>query len=203
MKKLLKMRRVMFACLMTAVMTALASCEAAPSESSQPESTPASNVSEISTPTEESEKPEEETAAELAVGNSATLGDWGITVTSWEIVPEIQDSTGFLSFTPTEGNQFIVISATVTNNGTEAATFLPSFALNNDVTAKIYYNGEYEYSSTNLLGEESELHDASLNPLTNKSGTITYDVPSAVTAGTEPLVITFEAGTESITFKLR
>ena len=201
------MKKVMFACLMAAIMVTFAACEGTSLESSQSGSSittedSSANEAEDSS-TEESEDSSAEEATEIATGESATLGDWEISVTAWETSTEIADSSGYFSFTPTEGNQFIVVSATVTNNGTASNTFLPTFALNDDVTAKIYYNGEYEYSATQLLGEENSLHDATLNPLTSKSGIIVYDVPPAVTEGTEPLVITFEAGTESITFKLR
>lgn len=202
------MKKVWLACLIATVMTAFTSCTAIPFQSLKMES----SVAESSIATEESfeeeteepsQKPFEETATELAVGDSAALEDWEISVTAWEVVSEIRDSTGFMVFTPEEGNQYIVVSTIVTNNGNTADVFLPSFSMYHDVSAKIYYNHEYEYSATRLLGEKNDLHDSHLNPLTNKSGTIVYDVPPAVTEGTEPLSITFEAGTDSITFKLR
>ena len=202
------MKKLVLVCLAAMMAVSLAACSESPSEASQPESSTVESATESSatesSDTEEvSDEPSEEESTELAVGDTASLQDWEISLTAWETTSEIQDSTGFISFTPTEGNQFIVISTTVTNNGTASGTFLPSFALSDDVKAKIYFNGEYEYSSTQLLGEENDLHNTALNPLTSKSGTIVYDVPPAVTDGTEPLVITFEAGTEPITFKLR
>ena len=205
------MKREIVACLIVVVMMAFTSCVALPTEFSQSNSSEGSSstvdfseeTEEVESSKEENDESSEEENTELAMGESATLGDWDISVTSWETVSEIPYSSGYFTFVPTEGNQYIVVSATVTNNGTSSNSFLPTFATYDDVTAKIYYNEKYEYSSSQLLGEDSDLHDSTLNPLTSKSGIIAYDVPPAVTEGTESLVITFEAGKESVSFKLR
>ena len=150
------------------------------------------------------EAPEENHAVPLAIGEEAELGDWNISVTSFEFAPQIDDSTGYMYFAPdSEGSQYGIVSVSVTNNGTEAGTFLPSYPISGDVAATMFYNTDYEYSSTHLLGYENELHDAFLNPLSSISGNIVFELPDAVVNGTEPISIGFTDGSDSVEFSLR
>lgn len=108
-----------------------------------------------------------------------------------------------MKFDPDSGNQYAVVSMTVENTGKTSASFLPTFSMNEDVSAKIIYNKDYEYSATQLLGYDLDLHDSSLNPLTSKSGNIAFEVPAAVVTGSESIVIVFSQGDDSIEFTLR
>ena len=145
--------------------------------------------------------PEPEAAA-FAVGETSTLGDWGITVSGFEVKDRIDSDYGTY-FSPENGNRFGVVSLTVTNNGKSSASFLPSFSLSDDVSAKIYFGDGYEYSATSLLGHDQDMHDATLNPLTSKEGIIAFDLPNAVTNSEDLLVFTLSAGSESVTYALR
>ncbi len=137
------------------------------------------------------------------VGNEATLGDWSITVTSCDFKDKIANPSGFGEFTPDSGNKFISISASITNNGKQSATFLPSFATNEDVTAILNYNDGYEYQLTNLIGLDTTLIDSTMNPLTSKEGIIAFEAPDAVVSGTESLILVFSSGEQSVNFSLR
>lgn len=174
------------------------------------ENTPASNSSTNTSSADSSQlasqsldTDESGSQESYAIGETATLGDWEITVTACDFKDKISDSSGYGQFAPDDGNKFIVISASITNNGKQSETFLPSFATNTDISAIINYNGGYEYQMTNLLGLDSMLVDSSMNPLTSKSGIIVFEAPDAVVSGSESLILQFSAGEEIVSFALR
>lgn len=138
----------------------------------------------------------------LSIGDSATLGDWEISVTDFYYTDKI-DMTSYTYYHPDEGNQYAVVAVQVANKGKDASTFLPTYSLSNDVRAKVYYAGEYEYSATNLLGVNEDLHDSTMNPLASKEGIIVFSVPDEVVNGEDSLCLTFSANRNEITFSLR
>lgn len=147
------------------------------------------------------EEPSDEENKPLAIGESAELGTWSISVTGFEFSTKIDN--GYSYFEPDAGNQYGIVSVSVTNNGTQADSFLPSFGLGDDVSGKLLYNEEYEYSSTQLLGYDADLHDEFLNPLSSASGVIVFELPEVVVNGAESLTINFNAGVDSTSFALR
>lgn len=181
-----------------AMCISLVGCGGAPS-STQPVSPSPTTVTtpDVSTP----EPTPEPSAANLAINDSVDLGDWNITVTGFELTTRIDN--GYTYFSPDEGNQYAVVSVSVVNNGKQSASFLPSFSMGDDIRAKVYYNGDYEYSSVQLLAYDKDLHDESMNPLTAKDGVIVFTVPDAVANGEEGLVITFTLGSDNATFDLK
>nr|WP_304058265.1 DUF4352 domain-containing protein [Enterocloster clostridioformis] len=86
----------------------------------------------------------------LAIGEEGTLKDWSIVVTNAEIADSIKEND-YYGFSPEEGNKYMAIDVTVSNNGKNAANFLPSFGMGDDISAKVLYQGDYEFSATNLL----------------------------------------------------
>lgn len=167
------------------VTTSIVSSEA----SATPEPTPAP------TPTPEP------TPSALTMGTEFSLGDWAITVSSMEFMSVIPN--GYLQFEPTEGNQFLVVHTSVTNNGKESDTFLPSFAITGDVNSTVMFGDGYEFTPTSLLGYEDGLHDTALNPLSTKDGVIAFDVPQTVVDSTDPLTIVFTLDGEQVEVTLR
>lgn len=137
-----------------------------------------------------------------ALGNSAELKDWSINVSDVKIVDSIAGSLG--SFSPKEeGNTYLQVFVTVDNIGKTADSFLPSFAIGDDVIAKVLYSDGYEFTASNLLGYTNDLHDSSINPLSSKTGEIVYEIPSQVADSEEALLLQFSSGNESVTFNLR
>lgn len=195
------MKKVIFCVAMSAVLTvSLCACSQNPSptESSAPHVTPGAEppaASMAPTPAPAVE------AAELAIGETAEVGDWTVSVTAFEFSTEIDNGYGY--FSPDEGNQYGVVSMTVTNNGTETGTFWPSFSLGDDIIGGITYDGTYEYSSVQLLAYDEDMHNKSMNPLTTATGKIVFELPDAVASDTAPLVITISQGSNSATFNLR
>lgn len=186
------MKKKMLSLVLAAFVLLLTACGAtnsdAPSKTAKPQPT--------ATPTPTPE------VSLLSIGDSAVLGDWEICLSDFYYADKINQSS-YIYFSPDEGNQYAVVAVHVTNNGSAADTFLPSFHRNTDVQAKVYYADEYEYSATNLLGVSEDLHDSSMNPLTSKDGIIVFSVPDTVVNGEDSLSITFSAGRNEITFSLR
>lgn len=196
------MKKLM-ASMLAALLVLLCACEAStPTITDHPPAT-AGNAetgqAEENVPASEPESTPEPSA--LSVGEEVALNNWLITVTSFDVVSEIAGDYGY--FSPDEGNQFGVVSLSVTNNGKEADTFLPSFAFGSDVRAKILYDTDYEYTSTSLLAHSSDMHDSSMNPLTSQSGIIAFQLPDVVVDGDGSLVLVFSAELESVEFVLR
>lgn len=151
---------------------------------------------------EEEPKPEENPEIIYNIGDSASLKDWTINVTDAQIVGSIAADYG--TFNPNEeGNKYIDVFATVTNDGKQADNFLPSYGFGDDVNAKILYSDGYEFSATNLLGYDSDLHDSNINPLSSQTGEIAFEIPSTVADSAEELLIQFSSGNDKITFKIR
>lgn len=136
------------------------------------------------------------------IGGSAALKDWEIAVTDVQVVDSIENDYG--SFSPNEdGNKYIQVFVTVTNNGKKADVFLPTVVYPGRVQSKIVYQGEYEFTSTNLLGYSNDLHDSTINPLSSRNGEITFEVSDTLSAATDELLLQFTLGNDAIAFKIR
>lgn len=163
------------------------------------------NSAEQDVPTESAPVPSPSATPEsdsaFQIGELSTLGNCDISVIGFEFSERIDGDYSY--FEPGEGNQFGVVSVSVTNQGTEADTFLPTVSFGDDVTAKILYDSQYEYSSTQLLVYDEDLHDEFLNPLSSASGVIVFELPDAVVNGSEGLVIQFISGEDLVEFTLR
>lgn len=202
------MKKKMFAVLLSAMLVAsLGACSstgAASESSAAPSVTTSAASSEAAATPEPTPTPAptpEPTPSALATGTEFSLGDWAITVSSMEFLSVIPN--GYLQFEPTEGNQFLIVHTSVTNNGKESDTFLPSFAITGDVTATVLFGDGYEFTPTSLLGYEDGLHDTALNPLSTKEGVIAFDVPQTVVDSTDPLTIMFDLDGEQTEVTLR
>ncbi|WP_125143688.1 hypothetical protein [Clostridium transplantifaecale] len=97
----------------------------------------------------------------------------------------------------------MAIDITATNNGKNAATFLPSFNMGDDISVKLLNQGEYEFTASNLLGYCKSLYDTSVNPLSTKSGMIAFEVPDSVASADEELVLVISAGKDALQIKVR
>lgn len=152
--------------------------------------------------TEESETASEENIVIYNIGDVANLGDWEITVTDMKIVDTISADYGY--FEPNDaGNKYVQVFVTVTNNGKQADAFMPSYAYGDDVYAKLLYGDGYEFIATNLLGYGAGMFDSSINPLTQKSGEIVFEIPESVASATDELLVNFNSGNDGISFKVR
>ncbi|GEM_PF-2321194 len=165
----------------------------APEQSSEPVSDPEPTPTPEPTP-EPTAEPQNQT------GDTVTLGEWEITLVGCEITDRVSVNQ-FMGFTADEGNQYVLVTLSVKNTGTAADTFLPSFHMGNDVSTKLLYQGEYEFSATNMLGHSDELHDKTLNPLSSAEGLVAFQVADEA-AVAEELELVLSQGKESVTFSL-
>lgn len=133
---------------------------------------------------------------------SDTIGVWEITLDDHYFTDSI-NINDFMSFTVDEGNQYLVLDLTVSNTGKKGITFLPSFYFDTDLKANLYYDEDYEFSASKLLGINDDLHDRSFNPLVTKSGFIVFVVPESIVDDEKSLMLTFSMGDESISFDVR
>lgn len=152
---------------------------------------------------EQGEEPEEKEPEETAfqIGDNSQLKDWAISVTDVKTVDSIKADYG--SFSPEEGNKYLHLFVTVTNNGKTADTFMPTMGFGDDVRAKVLYGDGYEFSASNLLGYSNEIHDSTVNPLSTKTGELAFAVPASVADGTEELLVEFSSGNDTVVFKIR
>nr|DAD70869.1 MAG TPA: protein of unknown function DUF5067 [Siphoviridae sp. ctvok7] len=195
-------------CFMAAGVVALSLCSCstntpATSVGAQGGGAPSAQVSEPvqATPTPASTTTPTPEPTNLAIGDTAEIGDWSVSVTGFEFSTQINNGYGY--FSPDDGNQYAVVSMSVTNNGSSMDTFWPSYSFGDDIKGIVIYDGQYEYSSVQLLAYDEDLHDESMNPLTTANGVIAFEVPEAVTSGSGTLVITISDGSASATFDLR
>lgn len=168
-------------------------------------STPVSNKDTTQTPDTQTTPTPSITATMddfYKIGDSAVLKDWTITITDAKIVDSI--SLNYGSYSPEEdGDKYLQLFVSVENNGKQSAQFLPPISVGNSVSTKLIYNNEYEFSSTNLLGYQNDLHTSTVNPLSSRTGEIIFEVSPAVAEGTEELFVEFISGTNSIKIKIR
>lgn len=136
------------------------------------------------------------------IGDTATLKDWEITVTDFQIVDRIDSEYGTIYYEPEEsGNKYAQISVTVSNAGNENGTFLPIYSYGDDVYTRLLY-GDSEFSST-WFGESFDIHGSNIPPMSSQDGSVVFSVPSAVYEGGEPITLVFSNRTDSVSFHLR
>ncbi len=70
---------------------------------------------------EPAQEPEEPAEASLKVGDKFNLSDWEIVLDSFEFNQQVSDD--YFSSSADEGNKFLILNYTVTNQGTEADSF--------------------------------------------------------------------------------
>lgn len=170
------------------------------SSTQQEETTDAPEASEA--PVEEEAPEEAATDALHALNEECTLNDWSITASKMEIMDKI-DSGNFMSFTPEGGNKYLVIDLSFSNNGTSAQSFLPTFAMGDAISAKVIYQGSYEFTALNLLGYDKDIHDTTVNPLSSKNGVVAFEIPDKVADSEEELILDISAGSDELKIKLR
>lgn len=163
-----------------------------------------SDFLETETSEETAEASGEFEANSIAMGEVFEINDWEIEITATEMVENIP-SGDFLNFTPNdEGNLFLVVELSVTNRGTSARDFLPMFRTNNDLNATVFYDGNFSYQPTTLLGHDGDLASmTSITALGQRNGFLAFSIPPVVQDSDNPLTIVFNAGRQEMTFQIR
>lgn len=169
-------------------------------------------VSEVTTSEEttEAETTEEETTTEaeteavsetVPLGESAKIGEWTVTVNNMQILDSVPDTYG--QFSPDEGNKYLLITLTASNEGKKAETFISTFPMEDEISAKVLFGDGYEFSQTNLMGYTKSIISSSVNPLSSKEGDLAFEIPDSVSSSEEPLILVFTCGKETLHFSIR
>lgn len=159
-------------------------------------------TSEAVTESETSEAQDSSTGSVLMLNEEGILEDWAITVTNTEVTDRIKEND-YAGFTPEDGSKYLAVEISVTNNGKSASTFLPSFGMGDSISAKVLYQNDYEFSSTNLLGYSKELHNSTINPLSTKTGIVAFEIPDSVASSEDELILVISAGKKNLQIKIR
>lgn len=161
------------------------------------ESTPASTATPAPTETPVPEAPT------LVLGKKGTVGNWEINAKKVSVKQKINNGK-YTYFKPSKGNSFVEITMSVKNKGTKAESFLPRVGMQDKaIIATLYYQDEYEYSATELMGYDKDLTTESIQPLTKENGILVFEVPKKASKSKKELKLTFKVGDESISYALK
>lgn len=131
------------------------------------------------------------------------VGDWIATMTGYSFEDEWSD--GFLTYSSGDGNKYLLVDLTVTNNGTKANTFVTKYyAYDGDIKAKIYYQDKYEYQINNFMGSVGDdLSSLSIKPLETKEGSLIFKVPDAVASEDGSVTMELTLNKDTYKFQIR
>ena len=155
-----------------------------------------------------------EEVSTVAIGETATIGGWEITVTSVEYAPEltpISQSSMAVPIPASDGNQFAIVNVQVKNISEDLESFLPSTSFVEHTEETLIYDGKYNYngrSTEGTMGTYNSLINEVVSPLETKTGYIAFDVPNEVAESEKPLELKIEHKRDSetlgsVTFNLR
>jgi hypothetical protein len=142
-------------------------------------------------------EPSDET---YAVGDTATIDNWEVTLVSFELTNRIP-STRNRYFEADDGEQYLEIVLTVSNEDSQPRTFYNRFGRH--VDAEVVYNDSITFNFINLLGYDECLDHEVVNPLTTKTGALVFSVAERAANSDDSLVLRLYKGREEIIFELR
>ena len=203
------MKKVFFVLAACAVVSAaLVGCGS--SSSTEGSDSAATSTAAVSSSAESSA----EEVSTVAIGETATIGGWEITVTSVEYAPEltpISQSSMAVPIPASDGNQFAIVNVQVKNISEDLESFLPSTSFVEHTEETLIYDGKYNYngrSTEGLISTFNSLVDKVVSPLETKTGYIAFDVPNEVAESEKPLQLKIEQKKDyktldSVLFSLR
>lgn len=145
-------------------------------------------------PAKEQEAPKEVT---YKTGDKFKLGDWEVVLDSFEFNQKVSDD--YLSSSADEGNKFLILNYTVTNEGTEVDNFTSMIG---GVDMKAIFQDKYEYKYT-ITMIDKDLSNESIKPLSSKTGFVVMEVPDTVATSEDSLILKLEDDKDKATINLR
>lgn len=145
-------------------------------------------------PAKEPEKPKE---VVYQVGDKFNLGNWEVVLDSFEFNQKVSDE--YFSSSADEGNKFLVLNYTLTNEGTEADNFTSMIG---GVEMKALFKDKYEYTYT-ITMIDKDLSKESIKPLSSKTGFVVMEVPDTVANSEDGLILKLEKDKDKATINLR
>lgn len=166
---------------------------------SSSDSTASQTTQSTTAPAESSPEPEETTQA---LGKKATIGDWKINAKSVSVKKQIPNGK-YQYFKPSKGNSFVVVSMSVSNQGTEEAEFLPRVGYKDTMsTAALYYEDE-EFQATELFAYDKDIATLKVKPSATKKGILVFDVPKKAAKKLKNLKLKFSAQGQDAIYELK
>ncbi|MCQ4635448.1 DUF4352 domain-containing protein [Anaerovorax odorimutans] len=137
------------------------------------------------------------------IGEVVSLNDWEFTIESAAVVPSAEDQ--FMTYTPDEDtDQFLAAFITIKNNFSEKRIFVPPIVQENqDTFVTLICKQKYKYSPTLLLGYQEDLNNATLEPLSTKTGALHFSYPKELGDDTSDMSIEFKSGGKSAIVNLQ
>ncbi|MNH92922.1 Telomeric repeat-binding factor 2 [compost metagenome] len=145
-------------------------------------------------PTKEPEEPKE---VAYKVGDKFNLGNWEVVLDSFEFNQKVSDE--YFSSSADEGNKFLILNYTVTNEGTEADNFTSMIG---GVEMKALFQDKYEYTYT-ITMIDKDLSKESIKPLSSKTGFVVMEVPDTVAKSEDGLILKLAKDKAKATINLR
>lgn len=146
---------------------------------------------------EPAKEPEEPKEAVYKVGDKFNLGNWEVVLDSFEFNQKVSDE--YLSSSADEGNKFLILNYTVTNEGTEADSFTSMIG---GVEIKAIFKDKYEYKySVTMI--DKDLSKESVKPLSSKTGFVVMEVPDTVAESEDGLILKLAKDEDKATINLR
>mgnify|MGYP004472648849 CR=1 FL=1 len=143
----------------------------------------------------------------IGYNEEVQIGDWTATMTSYEFNEKFEDPSDPWggSFTADSGSKFLKVGLTVTNNGTQANTFVENwYPSANDIQATVFYMDKYEFEPGNFIDTmDIDLTNASIKPLETREGYVVFKVSDAVVDSDESLTMELTCNKETYTFQVR
>lgn len=146
---------------------------------------------------EPAKEPEAPKDVAYKVGDKFTLGNWEVVLDSFEFNQKVSDE--YFSSSADEGNKFLVLNYTVTNQGTEADNFT---SLIGGVEMKALFQDKYEYTYTVTMIEK-DLSNENIKPLSSKAGFVVMEVPDTVATSEDALILKLAKDKDKATINLR
>lgn len=147
-------------------------------------------------------EPEPEHPSEFTIGDTAVIGNWEVTLNSFEFVDRISTSD-FFGYTAAEGNQYLYAVVTVTNLDSAPRTFLPMLASGRDIAANVIYDDNFTFTRSRLMTYREDLEGRTTNPLAPTTGSVIFTVADRAVESDGSLTLRFFNNREEIFFVLR
>lgn len=181
--------------IISALLCTIFFCGCGSSKQSTPQSKPAPQSDSV-TSSEESE--DTDTEKTYKIGDTVKTDKWEITVKSLSSTDKI--SVGYGSYRPDEGDKYVMVELSAKNISKESETFLPSLVSSKDIMAVLMYE-DYTFKASKLVGYNEDMLATSVNPLSEKTGIIVFDIASDVADKTSELKIVFTENNKTYTVK--
>ncbi|RKD22544.1 hypothetical protein BEP19_09795 [Ammoniphilus oxalaticus] len=133
----------------------------------------------------------------IEFGENFDLNNWKVVLNSWEFNQSVEDD--LFSSSADEGDKYLVLKFSVTNNGTEADSFT---SLAGSTKVKAMYDDKYEYNHL-ITMIDGDLSNKNVQPLSTADGFVVIKVPEIVESSSESITLNLKNGKDEIHIKLR